>query len=151
MMKFLTALTIFAITSMARAWETPSQALTEFLNFELNGARISSERWSQLRTYLAMPEDYSEPGWDEATVVKRYRVLGVECASATRCQARIEFDLFPTAGLRTPAVEDHPKGGKKILQYQLVALQGSWRVEAGFGAPVITIQTYRNHKKKYKL
>lgn len=151
MTKFLTALVLFVITSIAQAWETPSQALNEFLDFELNGARITSEKWPLYSTYIAMPEGFDESGWDEAIVVKRYRVLGIECAAATRCLARVEFDLFPTAGLSTPAVEDHPKGGKKIQHYQLVAQQGSWRVEAGFGAPIITIQTYRNHKKKYKL
>lgn len=146
-MKLLILFAAALMTSHAFAWEIPSSAIAEFLVFELDGGRISGDRWIEYTTkYIAAPEGYDEPGWDEVTVVKNHRVLRIECPSPTRCKANVEFTLFPTANLQGPYVVPHPNGGKQVKIYLIVKQGNSWVIEPDLGSPIISIQTYNRHK-----
>lgn len=146
-MKLLMLFTAALTASQAFAWENPSSAITQFLEFELGGGRLSGERWIEYTTnYIAAPEEYDEPGWDEATIVETHQLMGIKCPSPSRCEATVEFNLFPTANIQGPHVTPHPIGGKQVNIYSIVRQGNSWLIEPGFGIPIISIQTYVRHK-----
>ncbi len=135
------------MTSHAFAWEMPSSAITEFLVFELGGGRLSGEKWTEYTAkYIAAPEDYDEPGWDVVTVVENNRILEVRCPFPTRCEATVEFTLFPTENLHDVYVVPHPNGGKKIKIYSIVKQGDSWLIEPDGSSPIISTQTYNRQK-----
>lgn len=145
-------LSLLLLSSQAQAWETPSQAIAEFLKFELNGGRLTGEHWQEYTTqYVAAPAGYDEPGWDEATVVASAKVTGIRCAAQAKCSAQVRFVLHPTKNLGDTSVVPHEKGGNMLKKYLVVKTEGTWRIEPSFGAPIISIDAYNKHRAKQLL
>lgn len=114
----------------ACAWDTPSKAVSEFLLFELNGGRLSSDRWLEYTTkYIASFEGYDEPGWDRATVVSRYKIRDLNCATESSCEASVSFTLYPTRKLRELIVVPHRNGGTMVKRYFMVKKDDSWLIK----------------------
>ena len=149
MKKFLALLASCLLASPACAWDTPSKAVSEFLLFELNGGRLSSDRWLEYTTkYIASFEGYDEPGWDRATVVSRYKIRDLNCATESSCEASVLFTLYPTRKLRELIVVPHRNGGTMVKRYFMVKKDDSWLIkpiEPSIGSPIISIETYRRH------
>lgn len=150
--KLLTLLSAFFLAPQAYAWDSPAQAVSEFLKFELNGGRLTGERWREYTSkYIAAPAGYDEPGWDEATVVRSAKVGSLSCVSEARCSAHVTFVLYPTKDLRSPSVVPHKKGGNMVKQYTTVRSEGSWLLEPSFGSPIVSIEAYTKHSAKHGL
>jgi hypothetical protein len=126
----------------AMAWETPEKAISEFLKFELDGGRLSSDGWQDYTSkYIYAPEDYDEPGWDAVTVVVSYAISSINCSGTSNCEAEVIFDLFPTSNLPNAQVVQHAHGGKEVIRYPLVCKDKSWRLEPSLGIPIVTPTT----------
>lgn len=152
MKRLFPIIAISLASPLAYGWETPSKAISEFLIFETDGGRLTSETYGQyFKMYIAAPKDYDEPGWDEVTVVEDYKLLDVKCLSSKRCEAKVEFVLTPTKKLQVLGIVEHPNGTKEEKTYVIVKRGNSWLLEPGFGSPIITLKTYTSHKAKHGL
>lgn len=146
---------ILSLSLSVAAWETPQQAISEYLEFELNGGRLSSKLWNMyISKYVHVPEVYDEPGWDMATVIDTCKIGDINCVSTSACTAKVIFTLYPTAKLDGLWVFEHKTGGIATALYPLVKKNNDWRVEPadsktpGQGAPIISIETYRSHQNR---
>ena len=142
-----TAFLCFSVS--VSAWETPREAISEFLKFELGGGRLSSDGWKiYISKYIDAPEGYMEPGWDMVTVATEYKIKTVECSSPTTCIATVDFTLYPTENLKSPHVIEHKRGGKEQLKYELINKNKGWLIQPSMGAPIISLETYHKHMKR---
>ena len=152
MKKLLALLLAMASAPHAYAWDSPAQAISEFLKFELKGGRLTGERWREYTSkYIAAPADYDEPGWDEVTVIRSAKVGSLSCVSEARCSANVWFILYPTKDLRGPSFVPHKRGGNMKKHYTAVKSDGSWLIEPSFGSPIVSIEAYIKHMTKYGL
>jgi hypothetical protein len=122
-MKFLLAILILASNS-AWAWQSPDEALSKFLEFELAGGRLQEWEFSK---YLAVGKEHEEPGWDMVVLVKRYSAAPMQC-NAGRCSARVTFELAPTSGISSPQVEPRPQGGHENFNFHAAQRAGQWLI-----------------------
>ena len=122
----------------ALAWETPQLALSEFLKFELSGGRTSA--WP-LTEYLAVEKGYDEPGWDMVSLIRRHQVLALRC-SGERCTAKVQFEFQPTKRLKSEQLLPHPEGGREVVEYPLVRVNGEWLLADTKGTPRVSYTAY---------
>jgi hypothetical protein len=149
-MKKYFLLMLISLSINSHAWDSPDMAVSELIKFDLDGGRLTSEKWDIYTSmYLAgLPEDYEEPGWDQVTIVKSYKISNVEC-SGNVCSVEVEFELFPTEGLKNGQFIEHPKGGIEKVVYTSIKEGLSWKVQtaqsaSGIVGPHISITTYKN-------
>ena len=135
----LLTLVMLSFASTADAWETPRQALDEFLAFELDGGRLQS--WP-FATYLDVVDEYDEPGWDSVHVVRGAEVVSFDCAK-TQCDARVRFDFEPTTTFESERAMPHPDGGSETLEFTVVRSKGQWRLAASGDYPRVTLDALR--------
>jgi len=153
--KIIVTFVLSLFSCSVAAWETPLQAISEYLKFELSGGRLASEKWKiYISKYIDAPEGYAEPGWDMITVVNNYKIGEINCTSSTTCAANVSFSLYPTEKLNNPSVLEHKQGGNLAAKYYLVKKGKEWLVQPGApgalgeGAPVASIETYHRHMKR---
>lgn len=141
-MRLLAILIACFAAPVANAWETPRQALNEFLQFELEGGRLES--WP-FKKYLAVGPDYDEPGWDEIELIQDVKVLPLTC-DKTQCKAPVEITLTATGGENFQQVTPHPNGGKETVTYVVVLRKGQWLLASSNGKPRVS---YAAFKRRY--
>ncbi len=149
-MKRFCAFLLILISINSCAWNSPEAAVLELLKFDMSGGRLTSTNWKKYTTeYLAdLPEGYDEPGWDAVTIVNSFRVSGVRCTEA-HCKVEVEFELFPTSGLKPGPFNRHPAGGIEKIVYVALKRGASWKVRAAqdpseLVGPHISIGTYKS-------
>jgi hypothetical protein len=130
-MRTVTTILALLLSTQAFAWQTPHQAIDEFLQFELSGGRLQS--W-QFNRYLAVGEDYDEPGWDGVHVIEKAKLISLAC-SESRCIARVQFNYVPTKAFKSPNVIPHPDGGSEILEYTVVHSGNEWLLQSSGDYP----------------
>lgn len=134
---------LLAISSAAVAWQTPQQAIDNYINFELNGGRLSSENYSEYENkYAHIPQDYEEGGWDSVIVVDSYSI-GEPICKGKRCTSIVTFTLHPTEDLEGPPVVDNETGGIKKVKYTVLNKNGDWRIKPTGDYPIISLETYQ--------
>lgn len=138
-MKIAALLSGFLLSHNVWAWQSPRQAIEEFLEFELAGGRTVS--W-QFDKYLAVGSDYDEPGWDELELIQDARVLSLVCAKQ-RCTVEVEFTFAPTERLKLTQITQHPKGGNQVVKYKIIKTKGQWLLKAANGAPRISHAAFK--------
>jgi hypothetical protein len=139
------ALLAIAITACSSAfgWQTPREAIDQFLAYELDGGRLIGWNWHTYTTkYIAAPLNYEEPGWDEITLVKSWAVSPPVCSSKNSCIAQIRLSLAPTVGLNDPNVVPHYAGGEEVLSFNLVRNRRGWFVAPEMPSPRVLEATY---------
>lgn len=134
--------------SSASAWDSPHEAIDQFLIYELYGGRLTGWSWKTYTTkYITAPANYEEPGWDEVTIVKSWKISGPVCSSKSRCTVRVIFSLLPTSGLNDPNVVPHDNGGEEVLSFNLERNRRGWFVAPEIQSPRVLETTYRRFRK----
>ncbi len=128
------------VSSSVLCWETPDEALSQYLAFELAGGRLSSWNFNK---YLAVSKDYDEPGWDRITLVKSYKVTPMSCKHNV-CSSVVTFVLAPTVGISDPQVVSNPKGGVERITFVAIHGTNGWLLKPNAGFPHILEVTYKN-------
>jgi hypothetical protein len=118
------------LAASAHAWPTAQEAIDRFLAFELAGGRLRSWPFHQ---FLAVPEDYDEPGWDAVSVVRSHSVGPMQCEAAG-CSVDVTFTYA--------CMESRPQGGSEVVRYVAVQAGGSWLLESSNGHPRIAESEY---------
>jgi hypothetical protein len=127
------------MTPIAHAWSSPREAIEQFLRFDTAGGRMSA--WP-FQKYLAVPDDYDEPGWDMVDVVKSWRIESLRCDDH-RCSAHVSFVHAPTAAAKDDQIASHPDGGVDAVEFVAVRVAGEWLLESSNGMPRISLDVYR--------
>jgi hypothetical protein len=122
-MKVLLAILTLA-SSNAWAWQSPDEALSKFLEFELAGGRL--QEW-EFNKYLAVGKEHEEPGWDMAVLVKSYSVAPMQC-KAGLCSTKVTFQLASTASITSSQVVAYPQGGTESFTFYAVQRSGQWLI-----------------------
>ena len=143
MLRKLLALSFLFISASALAWPSPEEAMKSFIDFELNGGRLSSDSYQEYETtYAHVPDTHEEGGWDSVIVVEDAHIGSIEC-EANACVAKVTYRLYPTAELAGPPFIESDKGGEDTVEYTLVNKDGDWRVVAVDDYPRISLNTYK--------
>lgn len=119
----------------AFAWQTPKQAIDEWLKFELSGGRLQS--WDFNR-YINAPANHDEPGWDMVHVVRTAKVQSMQCEGQT-CTAKLEFVYEPTKHLKSDAVYQHSSGDTETLSVKVTQTKRGWLLEPISHAPCVRV------------
>ncbi len=135
---FLVATLAFAST--ANAWSTPRVAVERFLKFEMAGGRLSA--WP-FHKYLAVADDYDEPGWDMVEVVESWRIGAIQCSDNRTCRVSVTFAYARTASAKDSQIVAHPTGGTAAVAFVAVEDKGQWLLESSNGTPRISVTVYR--------
>jgi hypothetical protein len=142
-MKKLCLLFLFMFPGCCLAWDTPSQVLDAFLQYELDGGRLDSDGWkTYVARYAAVPPGYDESGWDRVTLVESYTVAKPKCSDA-HCTAVVRFKLLPTKGLADQQLNQFPKGGVETVVFKVVKTNDGWRIRPFNTWPHIRLATLR--------
>lgn len=128
-MKVLLAL-IALISNSAWAWQSPDEALSKFLAFELGGGRL--QQW-EFGKYLAVGKEYDEPGWDSLVLVKSHSATAMSCKEDL-CSASVTFRLTPTTRSTKEQIEPHPDGGTEVFTFYAIKRSSQWLL-GPFGKP----------------
>lgn len=138
-MRITTLIAALVLSASAHAWETPQQAVSEFLKFELGGGRLQA--WP-IEKYLSVGPDYDEPGWDLVHLIQEAAVLTTSCAKDT-CATKVKFLFVPTAPLKLNQVVSHPDGGSEVIEYTTVRKDGSWFLKSSNGIPKVSYAEFQ--------
>jgi len=129
-----------AFSGAANAWPTPREAVEQFLKFDMAGGRLSA--WP-FHEYLAVADDYDEPGWDMVEVVESWKTGAIECSDSRTCTVSVTFTYARTASAKDAQVVAHPTGGTAALTFVAVEDKGQWRLKSSNGTPRISVAVYR--------
>jgi hypothetical protein len=134
---------IALISSSAWAWQTPDEALSQFLEFELSGGRLQKWEFAQ---YLAVGKEYEEPGWDSVVLTRHYSATRMICKERL-CSASVTFELVPTASLANAQVAPRPNGGTEVFTFYAIKNSGQWLIGPLNKPPHISEATYAKVRK----
>ena len=130
----------------AAAWDSPQQAVSEFLAYELGGGRLHSDEDAYARYMHAAP-DHDGIGFDTVLLSDAHSVGKLRC-KADRCEVTVHFQL---PGV--PEQDDFPLANKKrassrSVSYSVLNRDGDWRIDADSlqQMPVISPATMAAHK-----
>jgi hypothetical protein len=125
------------------AWETPKEALEQYLQFELNGGRLSSDSFADYQNkYTHFPsDDYEEGGWDSVIVVSDVTIDQINC-EANSCRAGLTFTRVPTDDLSGPRVVEEELDGPDSIEVVVENRAGDWRIQPIDNYPRISLETY---------
>lgn len=147
-MKTISALLLSTVCTAAclpaLAWETPTQALQQFLEADAQGMRLQSgmdfDKFYHLDASLAA--DYDEPGWDSITLIDSYTFTPLQC-KAHVCSTKVTFRLTPTATVDDASISAHPTGGSKHMAFTIKKHQNQWRIVPTEQEPHVRFDTYQ--------
>ncbi len=71
--------------------KTAEETVRAFCDKDAAGKRLSSATWREVRPYIAWTE---EPGWDEVTVIKEYRIAKTVSKSSSRALVTVEYSVL---------------------------------------------------------
>lgn len=116
------------VAGTAQAWNTPRQALTNYLQFELSGGRFEDPERFKRYFYLSGSPWNNTSG---AELVESYRIDFIRCPSTMRCTAKVTFKLLPTAGFTEDFYHHvhNPKGGRDSVRYTLHKGKEGWKLK----------------------
>lgn len=135
MIRPITLCFLLLFTAVANAWETPREAVDEFLKFELDGGRLQSWPFDK---YLDVVAEYDEPGWDSVHVIRKAEVVEFGCSSE-RCTARVRFDFEPTSTFTSERALPHPDGGSETVEFGVTHSGNEWRLESSGDYPRVKL------------
>lgn len=145
MKKLTLTLTLCALSGAAAAWPTPEVALDEFLKFELNGGRLSSDSYAQYEArYAHLPEDHEEGGWDSVAVIESLKAGALTCDTSS-CAVDITLNLAAGSSLDGPPFINDDAASVDTLALRILNKDGDWRVVAPDTTPMISLETYRQY------
>lgn len=133
-MRLALAIALATLSLNALAWPSPREAIEEFLKFELAGGRLQA--W-QFKRYLAVEDDYDEPGWDVVHVIQRAEVLSLACGPS-KCTAKVEFTYAPTESFTSLGIVPHAKGGSETIEYTIVRAGREWLLQSSVDCPHVS-------------
>ncbi len=129
-----------AFSSTACAWSSPREAVEQFLKFEMAGGRMSA--WP-FQKYLAVADDYDEPGWDMVEVVESWRIGLIQCGNNRTCTVGVTFTYARTASAKGAQIVPHPSGGAAAVSFVAVEDKGQWLLKSSNGTPRISTAVYK--------
>lgn len=145
MLKKMLTLSLLFISASAVAWPSAEEAVKQFIDFELEGGRLSSSTYKEYEEkYAHIPDDHEEGGWDSVIVINAARIESLTCEVHT-CTAKVNFSLQPTAELSGPPPVENDDGGEETVEYTVINKGGDWRVLAVDDYPRISLETYERY------
>ena len=130
------------LTFNAWAWETPEQAVAEYLKYDAAGYRLGGSDWkSYVKTYLDVSGFYDEPGYDMMTVITSYTFSDPICRP-TVCISTVTYELLNTSDIQSQQIEKHPGGGFLKKTFTVTKSGSEWRLKSGMGNPFILSDVY---------
>ena len=145
MQRLLILVGALLFSQAASAWDTPTDAIQQFLKFELGGGRLKS--WSFGKFLAVRDGEYDEPSWDVVDLIESYKIKNLSC-SAESCTARVSFQFVPTKTLTFKDIYPHPDGGSVIVDYKIVQLNSQWLLEPSDASPKVYLNTYKRLGRK---
>ena len=145
-MRFLVLILTTILSFSIFAWDTPEQAITEYLKYDADGHRLGGSDWKvYTSTYLDVNEFYDEPGYDAATIINSFSVSKPICRPTT-CIATVTYSLLNTSNISDKNIYAHPQGGFEKRLFTTTKIGNEWRIQSGMGNPFISSDTYKRHK-----
>lgn len=145
MLRKALTLPLLFISASAFAWPSAEEAVKQFIDFELDGGRLSSDSYQEYeKKYAHVPDTHEEGGWDSVIVVNTARIESLTCEAHT-CTAKVNFTLQPTAELAGPPPVENDEGGEETVEYTVINKGGDWRVLAVDDYPRISLETYERY------
>ncbi|WAC43763.1 hypothetical protein OU997_16130 [Pseudomonas sp. SL4(2022)] len=130
------------LTFNAWAWETPEQAVAEYLKYDAAGYRLGGSDWKNyVKTYLDVSEFYDESGYDMMTVITSYAFSDPICRP-TVCVSTVTYELLNTSNIQGQQIEKHPSGGFLKKTFTVTKTGSEWRLKSGMGNPFVLSDVY---------
>jgi len=143
MLRSIIVIALTVVSTQAFAWSTPKEAVEKFVQFDLDGGRLSSKGWAEyIKKYVYVPVGYDEPGWDTVVLVERFSVDDPECV-LDKCTVTVTYQLAPTKSLIGPSVMSHEAGGTEILKFSVINKSGVWKIDPTPTYPRISLEKYK--------
>lgn len=139
-------LCVALMPATAAAWESPQQAVSEFLSFELGGGRLISDAEGFAQHVHASP-DHDGIGFDTVLLSDAHSVGKLSC-KADRCQVVVRFQLPGVQEQDDFPLANGKRASSQNVTYTVLNRDGVWRIDADslMEMPVISPATLAAHK-----
>jgi len=118
----ITACLVTAATdSKSRVRSSPESIVKEYCQKDFDGARTSSQTYSQVDHLYLWPE---EPGWDTVTIVKSYRIVSSQMRG-NHAVVTVEYQTLGDIG-GSEFLEDHTST-KVAFKLELGSKEWTWK------------------------
>lgn len=101
---------------------TAGARLAEYVKGDFEGERLERATWLKYQHWVMWK---TEPAWDEAYVVKSYKVEKVD-ASATEAQGLVRYETLGVLDLQTFTYETSPS--EQAVPFKLLLSEGEWKL-----------------------
>lgn len=133
------------LPAVASAWETPLQAVEQFVAWELGGGRLHSDA-EGMQQHLHLEPDYEGIGADTVLLSSGHR-LGKPRCHGSSCTVVVNYQLPALTGEEELPLGNGPRARNERVSYRILAVDGDWRIDSGSltDTPIINAQTLAAH------
>ncbi len=106
---------------------TAGARLAEYVAGDFAGERLERASWLKYKGWVMWP---TEPGWDEAYVVRAYQLAKVS-STASEATAEVHYDTLGILNLTTFTYATSPS--QQAVPFKLLLSEGAWKI----GVPML--------------
>lgn len=131
---------------------TPGARLDEYVAADAAGERLERATWPRFKTMVVWP---NEPAWDEAYVIRSYRVSidPTHPTTPNKAEGEVFYDTLGVLNLETFTYDASPT--RQTVPFSLLIVQGNWKL----GVPMLrphplpdpTLAYLRRMREHYKV
>ena len=136
------------VPAVASAWETPQQAVEQFVAWELGGGRLHSDaEGTDLHVHLE--PDYDGMGADTVLLSSGHSVGKLRCQQAS-CSVVVSYQLPALTGDEALPLGNGTRASSERVSYRVIAVEGDWRLDSRTltDMPIISAQTLAAHQAR---